>query len=85
MQDCYLADTGAAEVYLAHHHDQIVVSIPEVSARENLLKQLQDAAWLFADVSGSHRRPTMTRIPATLPSPFLAIPWPFLGCVEFQG
>jgi hypothetical protein len=52
MQDCYLADAGAAEVYLAHHHDQIVVSIPDVSARENLLKQLQDAAWLFADVSG---------------------------------
>jgi hypothetical protein len=52
MQDCYLADAGAAVVYLAYHHDQIVVSIPDVSARENLLKQLQDAAWLFADVSG---------------------------------
>jgi len=52
MQDCYLADAGAAEVYLAHHHDQIVVSIPDVSARENLLKEDPEAGWLFAEVSG---------------------------------
>jgi hypothetical protein len=52
MHDCYLADADAAEVYLAHHHDKVVVSIPDAAARGGLLRELEDAAWLFTDVSG---------------------------------
>ena len=47
MRDCYLADADATEVYLAHHHEKVVVSIPEVEARRKLLQELEEAAWLF--------------------------------------
>ena len=49
---CYLADAEGAEVYLAHHHDKVVVSIPDVATRQPLLQELTDAAWLFEDASG---------------------------------
>jgi hypothetical protein len=52
LRDCYLADRTGAEVYLAHHHDKVVVSIPEGITREGLLRELGDAPWLFPDVSG---------------------------------
>jgi hypothetical protein len=52
MRDCYLADGAGAEVYLAHHHDEIFVCIPNAGAREALLRELAEAPWLFADVSG---------------------------------
>jgi hypothetical protein len=52
MRDCYLADADAAEVYLAHHHDKVVVFIPDVGARGKLLQELREASWLFTDVSG---------------------------------
>jgi hypothetical protein len=52
LRDCYLADEGATEVHLIHHHEKVVVSIPDAGAREALLRELQEAAWLFSDVSG---------------------------------
>jgi hypothetical protein len=52
MRDCYLADLDATEVYLAHHHDKIVVSIPATGVRKELHRDLKGAAWLFSDVSG---------------------------------
>jgi hypothetical protein len=52
LRDCYLADVDATEVYLAYHHDQVVVSVPDVEARTTLLRELESAAWLFTDVSG---------------------------------
>jgi hypothetical protein len=52
MRDCYLADEAGAEVYLAHHHDKVVVSVPDAGARSGLLRDLDEAPWLFSDVSG---------------------------------
>ena len=50
--DCYLADASGAEVYLAHHHDEVFVSIPDAQVREDLLAELKVASWVFTDVSG---------------------------------
>jgi hypothetical protein len=52
LRDCYLADADASEVYQAHHHDKIVISIPPEATREKLVRQLEEVAWLFTDVSG---------------------------------
>lgn len=52
MLDCFLACGEGAEVYLAHHHDEVVVSVPDPKAREALLRELAEAPWLFTDVSG---------------------------------
>ena len=52
MRDCYLANADATEVYLAHHHDNVVVSIPGACERNNLIQEIAEAAWLFSDVSG---------------------------------
>jgi hypothetical protein len=51
-RDCYLADADAAEVYLAHHHEKVVISIPDAGTRGILLRELEEAGWLFRDVSG---------------------------------
>jgi hypothetical protein len=51
-RDCYLADEGGTEVYLAHHHDKVVVSIPDAGRRAALLQELLAAPSLFPDVSG---------------------------------
>lgn len=51
-RDCYLADEQGAEVYLAHHHDMVVVSIPDKATRKALVQEVTEAAWLFEDVSG---------------------------------
>ncbi len=52
LRDCYLADEKGAEVYLAHHHDEVFVSLPDEGTRGALLRELADAPWLLADVSG---------------------------------
>lgn len=52
LRDCYLADAEGSEVYLAHHHDKVVISIPDAVARETVLQELSEAAWLVEDVSG---------------------------------
>jgi hypothetical protein len=52
MRDCYLADEAGTEVYLVHHHEKVVVSIPDAGAREAVLRERKEAAWLFSDVSG---------------------------------
>ena len=52
LRDCYLADAEGSEVYLAHHHDKVVVSIPDAVAWKALVQEITDAAWLFEDVSG---------------------------------
>lgn len=49
-RDCYLADVEAAEVYLAHHHDQVEVFIPDPASRERLFRELQETGVPF-DVS----------------------------------
>jgi hypothetical protein len=45
--DCYLTDKTGAEVYLAHHHDEIIVSVPNADAREELLNELRSAPEVF--------------------------------------
>jgi hypothetical protein len=50
--DCCLASGDGSEVYLAHPHDKIVVSLPDVDAWEALLAELDGAPHLFADASG---------------------------------
>jgi hypothetical protein len=52
LRDCYFADREGTEVYLAHHHDKVVVSIPTPEARRELLEGIEETAWLFTDVSG---------------------------------
>lgn len=52
LRDCYLADAAGSEVYLAHHHDKVVISIPDSVARKDLVQEITDATWLFQDVSG---------------------------------
>jgi hypothetical protein len=52
MRDCYLADAAATEVYLAHHHEKVVIFIPDAQARRKLLQKLEENSWLFTDVSG---------------------------------
>jgi hypothetical protein len=49
LVDCVLADIAGKEVYLANHHDEIVVSIPEVEARANFLRQLDLVAGPYPD------------------------------------
>lgn len=50
--DCYLADEEGTEVYLAHHHEKVVVSVPAAGTRVELVRELAGASWLFTDVSG---------------------------------
>jgi hypothetical protein len=50
--DCYLADEAGTEVYLAHHHNKVVASVPIAAARRELLDELESATWLFTDESG---------------------------------
>ncbi len=52
LRDCYLADEGGAEVYLAHHHDKVVLSVPAAGTRAELVQELASASWLFTDLSG---------------------------------
>jgi hypothetical protein len=51
-RDCYLADAEGMEVYRAHHHDKVVVSIPDGEVRDAVVREITEAAWLFEDVSG---------------------------------
>jgi hypothetical protein len=51
-RDCYLADADGMEAYLAHHHDKVVVSIPDGEVRDVVVREITEAARLFEDVSG---------------------------------
>ena len=47
-----LADAEATEVYFAHHHDKVVISVPDPMARQQLLKVLTENHELYKDISG---------------------------------
>jgi hypothetical protein len=51
MRDCHLAGLDGAEVYLAHHHDKVVASVPDADTRGVMVRQLTHAG-AFEDVSG---------------------------------
>jgi hypothetical protein len=50
--DAFVGVKDCSEVYLLHHHDCVVVSIPDVEKRRELFRELADQAELFEDYSG---------------------------------
>jgi len=50
--DFFLSDAAGREVYQMHHHDKVVVSIPDARARRELLTELSGQADVFEDCSG---------------------------------
>jgi hypothetical protein len=50
--DFFLSDAAAREVYLLHHHDKVVISIPDARARRELLEDLARQDKLLEDCSG---------------------------------
>jgi hypothetical protein len=50
--DFFLSDAAAHEVYLLHHHDKVVISIPDARARRELLEELAGQDELLEDCSG---------------------------------
>jgi hypothetical protein len=47
----YLSDFAANEVYLLHHHDKVVVSLPNNQRREEMLSELTKRPDIFEDCS----------------------------------
>jgi len=50
--DFFLSDAAGREVYLLHHHDKLVISIPDAQARRELLEELARQHELLEDCSG---------------------------------
>ncbi len=57
----FMADANCNEVYYLHHHEKIIVSIPDDRTRANLVGQLVSRTDLFTDYSG------FTTLPQTDP------------------
>jgi hypothetical protein len=53
LAECYLADQEGSEVYLLHHHDMVVASVPVFQTREEMVRELNEATDVFTDASGS--------------------------------
>jgi hypothetical protein len=49
--DFFLSDPNGREVYQLHHHDKVVVSIPDGPARRELLTELAEQSDVFEDCS----------------------------------
>lgn len=50
--DFWISDMDAKEVYLLHHHDKIVASLPDCSTRHSLLEACRSPSSGLIDVSG---------------------------------
>jgi hypothetical protein len=50
--DIYVADEAGREVYLMHHHDKVVVSIPDPDVFDDVLAELDGLSDVFKDWSG---------------------------------
>jgi hypothetical protein len=50
--DFFLSDSAGLEVYQLHHHDKVVVSIPDARARQRLLAELAGQPEVFENYSG---------------------------------
>jgi hypothetical protein len=50
--DFFLSDVHGREVYLMHHHDKLVISIPNAIARQQLLEALAGLGGMLEDCSG---------------------------------
>jgi hypothetical protein len=51
-ENFYVSDEAAGEVYLLHHHDKVVVSVPDEHTRGLLLEELARRSDAFEDWSG---------------------------------
>lgn len=51
FQNFFVADEEGSEVYCLHHHDKVVVSIPDQHSRSLLLEELTQWSALFEDWS----------------------------------
>jgi hypothetical protein len=52
FHDFYVGDLQCAEVYQMHHHDKVVVSIPDFAARQALLREAIDRSDVLEECSG---------------------------------
>lgn len=52
FSDFSVSDPECREVYLLHHHDKVVASVPDVTSRQQLIDELASLPDLFADCSG---------------------------------
>jgi hypothetical protein len=52
LQDFYVGDLECREVYQMHHHDKVMVSIPDPTVRQALVQNLIDRADVIGDCSG---------------------------------
>ncbi|QEL17529.1 hypothetical protein [Limnoglobus roseus] len=50
--DFFVSDLEGREVYLMHHHDKLVISIPDEQTRESLLADLEARSDVIEDWSG---------------------------------
>ncbi|MEW4569389.1 hypothetical protein AB1L88_16110 [Tautonia sp. JC769] len=48
----HVSDPECREVYLLHHHDKVVASVPDLATRQQLTEELASQPDLFADCSG---------------------------------
>src|SRR5262249_38735552 len=51
-RDCFIASASGEQVVLLHHHDKVIVSIPDRTSRPQTLRDLRNNPDLFEDVSG---------------------------------
>ena len=51
-ENFYVSDEAATEVYLLHHHDKVVASVPDQDTRKFLLEELVALSDVFEDWSG---------------------------------
>jgi hypothetical protein len=51
-ENFYVSDEAAREVYLLHHHDKVVASVPDQHTRWLLLEELSELSDVFEDLSG---------------------------------
>jgi len=54
-ENFYVADVGATQVYLMHHHDKVVASVPDQHIRRLMLEELASLSHSFEDWSATTR------------------------------
>jgi hypothetical protein len=51
-RDFFVSDLECREVYVLHHHDQVVISIPDSLRRDSLIHELNQQSHVLTDLSG---------------------------------
>jgi len=52
LQDFHVGDLECREVYQMHHHDKVMVCIPDATVRQDLVQELIDRSDVIEDCSG---------------------------------